>query len=62
MPWVAPEKASKARATDFPGLASRIDPDDLPDGAAREQVNLTSHRPGVLATRPGFLAVTFEED
>lgn len=62
MPWVPPDQTQKIEARDFPGLATRVDPNDLADGAGRDQVNVTSHRMGELRSRPGFLRVTFEED
>lgn len=47
---------------DFPGLATAADPHDLPPGAAEEQLNVQSGRPGTLEVRPGYRVVTFEED
>ncbi len=55
-----PKKSVKIR--DFPGLGTRIDPNDLSTGAAREQTNVQSHRPGELRVRPGTRQLTFEED
>lgn len=62
MPYSPPEEVPRVEAKDFPGLATRADPDDLADGAGRDQVNVSSHRPGELRTRPGYLQVTFEEN
>lgn len=61
MPWTAPQEAPKVEAKDFPGLSTRADPDDLADGAGRDQVNMSSHRQGELRSRPGYQRVTFEE-
>ncbi len=62
MPWTPPQEAKQVSARDFPGLATSADPDDLAVGAARDQVNVTSHRPGELRSRPGYVKVTFEEE
>lgn len=47
--------------TDFPGLLSKQDPDDLPPGAATVQTNLTSNTPGALRVRPGLRELIFED-
>jgi hypothetical protein len=47
---------------DFQGLVLAADPRDLPDGAAQNQVNARSERPGELTIRPGYRKVTFEDD
>lgn len=47
---------------DFPGLATRIDPDDTRPGTAQDQVNLSSLVLGQLRSRPGVKVVTFEEE
>ncbi len=62
MPWTPIEQVKKVQARDFPGLATRADPDDLADGAGRDQVNLTCIRPGELRSRAGYKKLTFEED
>lgn len=62
MPWANTEQVPKVEAKDFPGLATRADPDDLADGSSRDQVNVTSHRAGELRSRPGYLKVTFEQE
>lgn len=49
-------------AVDFPGVMTNVDPRDLPDGAAAEQVNACSLRFGELAVRQGLKTVTFEEE
>ena len=61
MTWTPPEQAPGATASDFPGLATRADPDDLADGAGRDQVNVTSHRQGELRSRSGYVKLSFEE-
>ncbi len=50
------------RIQDFPGLATRLDPDDLKAGGSSEQVNAQSHHPGELKVRPGIKKLTFQED
>jgi hypothetical protein len=51
-----------AAIRDFPGLATNLDPDDTPPGAAEEQVNAQSGRPGVLEVRPGYQVVSFDAE
>lgn len=45
---------------DFDGLMENVDPRDVPDGAAEEQVNATCFRFGELSVRNGLREVTFE--
>lgn len=47
---------------DFPGLVTRIDPDDVTPGGAVEQVNVSSLQTGELRSRSGYRPVTFEEE
>lgn len=47
---------------DFPGLSTKSDDLDLPDGTATIQTNLTCDANGKLVTRPGFRVVMFNED
>lgn len=47
---------------DFPGLATKPDPDDITPGSSREQTNVQSHHPGELRVRPGVAKLTFEEE
>lgn len=54
----APE--SRVVIRDFPGFVSNVDPDSLPPGVARRQVNATSWRPGELRVRPGYSVVQFD--
>jgi hypothetical protein len=54
------ESAPKVVVRDFPGLLTDADPNDLPPGAAREQVNCASERPGELRARRGYKVVRFE--
>jgi hypothetical protein len=58
------KKAPRTNVTiiDFPGLLSNVDPRDLPDGAATEQVNCASLLLGKLQVRQGIRPVIFEED
>ena len=44
----------------FNGMSLHIDPEDLGDGAAEEQVNITSDKVGQLTVRGGYREVTFE--
>jgi len=53
---------SQVDIKDFPGLATRADPDDVPLGSATRQVNLTCVTPAALTSRPGLREVSFEED
>jgi hypothetical protein len=46
----------------WPGLVTDADQHDLPPGAAQEQVNCQSKRPGELAVRKGLRLVTFESE
>lgn len=64
-PWtveVAMAKPAKESVAirDFPGLATKPDPDDLPPGGAVIQINCMSNRPGQLRVRPGYQPLTFE--
>lgn len=59
---MAKQRIPVVEIRDFPGLASRYDPDDTPPGAAVEQLNLTSVKPGRLVSRDGYRPVTFEEE
>jgi hypothetical protein len=49
---------------DFPGLVSNMGPDapGAAEGAAAEQVNLLTVRPGLLEVRPGTRPVAFDEE
>ncbi len=56
------EKAkARVEARDFPGMIEGVDVEDLPPGAAEEQVNMTSLVPGEMSTRRGYRQVQFEE-
>lgn len=46
---------------DFPGLITNADPNDIPPGAACEQVNVTATIFGQLRPRGGYRVVKFEE-
>jgi hypothetical protein len=54
---------AKVRITidDFPGLILHADPQDLPPGAAREQINAMSSDVGRLDVRRGLTVVSFED-
>lgn len=51
----------KVEIRDFPGLASRVDPNDVLPGAATVQINVTCVTPGALSVRGGLRPVQFEE-
>lgn len=51
---------AQVQINDFQGLVEASDPDDLPPGASRCQVNVATRRLGLLQTRRGFLPVAFE--
>lgn len=48
------------RVDDFPGLYLDSDPDDMPTGSTRSQVNAQSKIPGELTVRQGYREVSFE--
>ena len=55
------EKAKQmVEIRDFPGLILDMDPNDLPMGAAEQQVNVQSNTPGILVSRTGYLELSFE--
>lgn len=58
--------AEQARAAvevqDFPGMMTNMDDSDLPEGAASQQVNACSQKPGLLTVRLGYKVVAFEND
>jgi len=45
--------------TNFFGLISDADPDDVPVGSASAQKNVSTHSPGILKARKGILPITF---
>ena len=52
--------SSSVEIQDFPGLVNNIDPNDLQEGMAEEQVNACSVTMGELSGRLGYRAVTFD--
>jgi hypothetical protein len=50
---------SQANITDFPGIMTKPDPDDIPSGAATDQVNIQSQI-GALKCRLGYKIVSFD--
>jgi hypothetical protein len=57
-----PEVARPAvMIVDFPGFFTNVDPRDLPQGGAEEQVNATSVVIGELRVRFGIREVEFED-
>jgi hypothetical protein len=57
-PW---KPLTRQVAREFPGMASNLDPHDLPAGAASLQVNLLPRRAGTIQTRGPLVPLTFEE-
>ncbi len=47
---------------DFPGLITKPDPDDINEGAARIQINLTCIRTAELRVRDGIRQLSFDEE
>lgn len=58
---MAEQPLKRTSIRDFPGLATNLDRQDLPPGAAAEQVNVASYRPAQLVWRPGLRPVSFDE-
>ena len=50
---------AKVVIKDFTGLSTNIDAADLPEGAARQQVNVVAERVGYFQIRMGFVRVKF---
>lgn len=61
MPRRENKPLSRVEMRDFPGLVLNLDPDDLAEGTAQVQTNITSARPAALEVRPGFRPVRFED-
>jgi len=57
---MAKQRIARLEIRDFPGLVNTQDPDDLPLGAAQEQVNVGSGKTGELTVRRGYVEVRFE--
>jgi hypothetical protein len=47
---------------EFVGMASNVDPHDIPAGAAQIQVNMNIVTQGLLRLRGGLREVAFEEE
>lgn len=62
MPRKPDPKAPEARVVirDFVGFIPNADPHDIKPGAATEQINTTSMRPGELRVRLGAQVLKFE--
>lgn len=58
---MAEQTKARLEIRDFPGMITAADPDDIPDGAAEEQINLVSLVPGQMQTRAGYRLVSFDE-
>lgn len=50
---------AKVVIKDFTGLFTNVDSADLPEGAAREQVNVVGERVGYFQVRMGYVRVLF---
>ncbi len=46
----------------FIGLATNLDPVDMPPGGAQVQVNVQGLRTGLLETRRGIRPITFDDE
>lgn len=58
-----PEKVkAKVEIREFPGLATTVDPDDMPPGAAEIQVNVGAGTYGSLECRSGYAQVSFDNE
>jgi hypothetical protein len=56
----APREALMIR--DFQGVITNMSSEDLPEGAAEVQVNVTGVRAGELRTRGGLKEITFDSE
>ncbi len=54
--------ASQVDIRDWAGLVTKADGRDVPEGAAQDQVNAQSERPGELRPRRGLRVVQFEAE
>ena len=59
---MANKPKAKAEIKSFPGLATTIDPDDMPPGQAEIQVNVGIGDLGSLEARRGYRAVSFDNE
>ena len=50
---------AKVAIKDFTGLSTNADSADLPEGAARQQINVVGERVGYFQVRMGFVRVKF---
>ena len=57
---MAEESRASVSIRAFRGFSADADPHDRPPGLARLQVNAEGHDPGVLRSRKGFLALSFD--
>lgn len=58
---MAQQPRDQVQIKDFNGLASNIDPNDIPPGAAQDQSNVCCIRQAEIHVRKGYVEVTFEE-
>lgn len=59
---MAEKPEGKVNIRNFAGQFSGIDPDDMPDGGAAEQVNAVVLISGELMVRSGYRQIQFEDD
>lgn len=59
MAYAAPVEV---KIEDFQGMATNVDPTDLPPGLAAEQVNMTGVERGILTLRRGFRPLSFDSE
>lgn len=59
---MAPQARSNVVIDDFPGLVTNQDGSTIPPGAGQVLTNFMCNRIGEITTRPGYVAVTFEDD
>lgn len=57
-----PVNRQSVQVADWPGLFTNAGPVAGPAGSADEQVNLACNVPGLLAARPGYTKVRFDEE
>ena len=57
---MAEEARNSVRVRAFQGFSTDLDPHDAPPGVARLSLNFESVDPGVLRSRKGYKAATFE--
>lgn len=59
---MAEKPKARVEIKDFPGLATSIDPDDMPPGSATIQTNIGTDAFGSLSVRQGYKEVSFQDE